>query len=103
METYSPDNPHPLCIRQEKLNFESIKSNIRSIDIFRSFSDPVKGVRVKDRTYFFKVFRKCFVGTEAVVWLRTTYNLRSEEEAVAVGRWLGEEGVLTHFVCQHFF
>jgi phosphodiesterase/alkaline phosphatase D-like protein len=44
------------------------------------------GITVKDRRYFLRTFRNCFVGDEACLWLKRNLDLRSKTEAVVIGK-----------------
>jgi hypothetical protein len=60
------------------------------------------GVRVSDRVYMGKTYARCFVGSEAVAWLRKRYRL-TQGEAESVGQSLLELGELHHVVDEHGF
>lgn len=49
------------------------------------------GVEIKDRGLIPRIYKSCFVGTEAVDWLMKTLRLDSREEAVLLGM-LGTSG-----------
>lgn len=60
------------------------------------------GVEVADRTYVGKTYARCFVGSEAVDWLRRRYRL-TLGEAECVGQSLLELGELHHVLDEHGF
>lgn len=60
------------------------------------------GVQITDRTYMGKAYPHCFVGSEAVEWLRRRYRL-TMGEAEAVGQGLLELGELHHVLDEHGF
>lgn len=57
-----------------------------------------RGLRVKDRMYRFKMYRICFVASEAVDFMVKENLARSREEAVDLGRRLEEEFAIWHHV-----
>ena len=60
------------------------------------------GVEVADRIYVGKAYPKCFVGAEAVEWLRRRYRL-TLGEAESAGQSLLDLGELHHVVDEHGF
>ena len=60
------------------------------------------GVEISDRAYAGKTYPKCFVGSEAVEWLRGRYRL-TVGEAESMGHSLIELGELHHVVDEHGF
>ena len=59
-------------------------------------------VQIKDRLYHLKIYRCCFVGREAVRWLKGYLNI-STEEAVALGQRLIDEKWIHHVLDEHSF
>ena len=59
-------------------------------------TDFVEGVEIKDRTWRFQTFRRCFVASEAVDWFLDSVYARSRSEAVQKGNLL-----LFHKIFQH--
>ena len=60
------------------------------------------GVEIADRAYAGKTYPRCFVGAEAVEWLRGRFRL-TMGEAEYVGQSLLELGELHHVVDEHGF
>ncbi|MFZ3322022.1 MAG: hypothetical protein WA190_06585 [Usitatibacter sp.] len=60
------------------------------------------GVQIVDRSYMGKTYPHCFVGGEAVEWMRRRYRLTTGE-AEAVGQALLELGELHHVLDEHGF
>lgn len=60
------------------------------------------GVQIADRSYMGKTYPHCFVGGEAVEWMRRRYRLTTGE-AEAVGQALLELGELHHVLDEHGF
>ena len=60
------------------------------------------GFAARDRSYLGKRFPKCFVGSEAVNWLKIQYDLTSPG-AVALGQTLLRLHVIRHVVDEHDF
>jgi hypothetical protein len=72
---------------------------------------PVGGIVICDRRYRGRLFKRCFVGSEAVDWLVSTGAVAgsggggeaARRAAVALGRTLGAEGRLRHVTGGHVF
>jgi hypothetical protein len=60
------------------------------------------GLDISDRSYRFKKYRRCFLGTEANAWLAKQYKL-SEAQSTAVGTALQELGLLYHVTQEQTF
>jgi small-conductance mechanosensitive channel len=60
------------------------------------------GVPVEDRRHLLSVYRRCFVGSEAVDWLADHAGL-TRSEAVAVGQRLVDLGCIRHVLAEHGF
>ena len=60
------------------------------------------GVKIKDRWYNFKLYRQCFIGSEAVEWLMETQDLK-KEEAIQLGQMLLDRGIIHHVHDEHTF
>ena len=60
------------------------------------------GVAIKDRWYNFKLYRQCFIGSEAVEWLMKTQNI-SEEKAIQLGQILLDRRIIHHVHDEHNF
>jgi len=60
------------------------------------------GVAVEDRSYRGKTYRQCFVGTEALAWMRGKAGL-SAKAASAAAEALGRCGFVHHVVREHVF
>jgi hypothetical protein len=60
------------------------------------------GVPVEDRRYLLSVYRRCFVGSEAVDWLADHAGL-TRSEAVTVGQRLVDLGRIRHVLAEHGF
>lgn len=55
-----------------------------------------------DRSYHFKTYSSCFLGTEAVAWLRRQFRC-SDPVAVQLGQALLDLGLLHHVMHEHGF
>jgi len=62
-----------------------------------------KGITIKDRRSYFKVYPSCFVGQEAVQWLLKNAPSKTKEEALFLGQKLMDEGIFCHFSEDHQF
>ncbi len=60
------------------------------------------GVAITDRRHLLKVYAKCFVGREAVLWLMQHEDL-THGEAVALGETMIRRGILHHVLDEHGF
>ena len=60
------------------------------------------GLTIEDRRHVFSVYRKCFVGSEAVAWLMRAHDL-TREEALHLGQSLVQRRVFHHVLDEHPF
>ena len=60
------------------------------------------GFKVKDRSFRGKSFPRCFVGTEAIAWLREAFKL-DLAEAITLGQTLLRLQLIRHVVDEHDF
>jgi small-conductance mechanosensitive channel len=60
------------------------------------------GVAIADRRHLLTVYARCFVGADAVAWLRRHGRL-TRDEAVLVGRLLVERRIIHHVLDEHDF
>jgi hypothetical protein len=58
--------------------------------------DPERGLKIKRRRYRVRTYPNCFVGREAVDWMVKNLNLRTRQEAVAIGEILMQRGIIRH-------
>lgn len=65
-------------------------------------TDPNTGLEIKNRKYRLRTFENCFVGKDAVDWMKKQFGLHTED-AVALGQLLANRGVLHHVLDSHFF
>ncbi len=61
-----------------------------------------KGIDIRDRWDHFRLYRKCFIGYEAVQWLIKSQNI-SKQEALKLGQTLIEAKVFHHVHDEHDF
>ncbi len=87
--------PDPLTLRG------MIRSNcaMDAESLARAMLSAVKSI---DRSYHFKTYSSCFLGTEAVVWLRKQFRC-SAAVAVQLGQALLDLGLLHHVMHAHGF
>jgi len=69
--------------------------------LIEEMSDGNTGVRIKDRRYHFRVYKKCFLGNEAVDWLMNNKKANTVEESVEILRCVMEEGLMEHVQFDH--
>ena len=60
------------------------------------------GIEIKARHYQLKLYKRCFVGSEAVDWLVNYLNI-SRPKAVAIGKKLVDKKVIHHVSDEHSF
>jgi hypothetical protein len=71
--------------------------NINVPLLIAAVKDPKRGFYVKDRKYRTKTYQACFVADAAVGWLKENVEgTSSNEEAVAIGQLLVDQGVIEH-------
>ncbi|MEM1426415.1 MAG: hypothetical protein AAGF75_07685, partial [Cyanobacteria bacterium P01_H01_bin.130] len=61
-----------------------------------------EGVPIRDRSFGFRTFRRCFTGTAAVRWIMR-HERATREEAVRLGQQLLAQGVIHHVLDEHNF
>jgi hypothetical protein len=73
-------------------------------DEVKELRDKMKKLKmVKDRTYFFKKYPKCFVGSEAVTFFLTTHYCNTIPQSIALGQQLMDCDYLHHVSDDHPF
>ncbi len=87
--------PDPLTLRG------MIRANC-SMDAENLARAMLSAVKSIDRSYHFKTYSSCFLGTEAVAWLRKQFRC-SAAVAVQLGQALLDLGLLHHVVHAHGF
>jgi small-conductance mechanosensitive channel len=60
------------------------------------------GLAIEDRRHLLSVYPRCFVGSEAVVWLMRAHDL-TREEAIRLGQSLIQRGIFHHVLDEHPF
>ena len=60
------------------------------------------GLDIKNRWYYARLYRKCFIGSQAIEWLMDKRNI-SPEEALRLGQILLEAQVFHHVHDEHNF
>lgn len=84
--------------------FASVTERVRALDL-SAVAETIRGPKgfvIEDRTYHGKTYPQCFVGTEAVDWLKKNHRL-TRAEAVAVGQELLGLHVFRHVIDGHAF
>ncbi len=56
-----------------------------------------QGLDIQDRRFRLKTYARCFVGSEAVAWIKKNFTL-NEEEALQLGQQLIDQRVFHHVV-----
>jgi hypothetical protein len=62
----------------------------------------IGGIKIKDRRYHLRVYAQCFIGSEAVDWMRDRLRI-SRGEAVRLGQRLMDAKHIHHVVDDHKF
>eukprot|EP00171_Calliarthron_tuberculosum_P013766 IDg13766t1 len=70
--------------------------------VYTAMRDERFGIVVKDRRYRLKIYRMCFVGSEAVTWISSHENC-SREAATSIGQLLMDVSFLYHVCENHCF
>ncbi len=60
------------------------------------------GVEIKDRWYNLKLYRQCFIGSEAVAWLIETQDL-NEARSIQLCQMLLDRHIIHHVHDEHNF
>ncbi len=76
----------------DKINIKNLIAKMRGED----------GLEIKTRRYQLKLYKRCFVGSEAVDWL-VNYLKISRTQAVAIGKKLVHKKVIHHVTDEHSF
>eukprot|EP01102_Stenamoeba_stenopodia_P018601 TRINITY_DN684_c0_g1_i1.p1 TRINITY_DN684_c0_g1~~TRINITY_DN684_c0_g1_i1.p1 ORF type:complete len:275 (+),score=49.28 TRINITY_DN684_c0_g1_i1:197-1021(+) len=58
---------------------------------------------IKDRRYYFRVYEKCFIASDFVVWLQAVGEAKSDAEAVRIGQRLLDYDFIHHVTDDHQF
>ncbi|MEO1133903.1 MAG: DEP domain-containing protein, partial [Cyanobacteria bacterium J06639_1] len=77
-------------------------SSLADVERLRRQMLSIDGLDIGDRRYRMKLYRNCFVGSEAVDWLVRTQGL-SRGEAVIVGRRLVRHNSIEHVLGEQDF
>jgi hypothetical protein len=94
--------PMDLAGPQERLHVHRFHSeSLNNVDIERLATKMWQSLEVKDRSYHLKVYEKCFVGSDAVDWLRKHVEC-SEREALSVGNMMITANIFHHVVDGHW-
>ena len=73
-------------------------------EIKRKMLSESKGVKIKDRKWFFRTYPQCFVGEEAVDWLlKNIPSVSSRDHAVAIGNQMLRRKMISHVTGDHDF
>ena len=78
--------------KSDKVNLRDLIATMRGRD----------GLDIKTRRHQLKLYKRCFVGSEAVDWLVNQLNI-SRAKAVAVGQKLIDKKVIHHVSDEHTF
>lgn len=62
-----------------------------------------QGVVVRDRSYRFKTYHKCFVGKELAMWIKQEELVETLEQATLLGQAMLAKGHFNHVTRDHGF
>lgn len=79
------------------------KKDISNLNILELYQDFKSKVEVKDRTYYFRKYPACFIGSEAVDCMVKHWNIKDRKEAVKIGEKFVEYGWVYHATLDHNF
>ena len=88
--------------RSEIINWRA-RGSMQGEDAFHfRLKEEMRSVVVEDRTYHWRTYPSCFVGSEAVSWIAHTQDC-SYEKAVEIGLAMQKKGLFDHVHREHPF
>ena len=86
------------------LSSDSLENRLTAVEIENIITQMQGegGLEIRERRYRFNVYDSCFIGSEAVNWLRETQNW-TRDEAVDFGQILIDRGIIHHVTDEHPF
>lgn len=91
-DTVSEKNLIEELIIRDEYDWDDIVSKMRGEN----------GIEIKDRRFQFKLFPKCFLGTDAVNWL-IIHEKSTRQEAILMGQLMLKQGIIHHVLDEHDF
>lgn len=91
----------PSKVARTKAEENTIDSELDAI--FLRVIDPSTGVVFKDRTYYLKTYKSCFIGSEFVDWTLRQGIAATRQEGTAIGGKLLDGGFIEHVTKAHQF
>lgn len=79
------------------------KKDIKGLSTSELFLQFKERVIVKDRTYRFKIYPDCFIGSEAVSVMMSLWDLENRSKAVEIGKGFLAQGFFHHVNFDHNF
>ena len=97
-------NPNLPLKQTEQLAQKSAQKTSEKINLYDLIAKMRReqGLEIKTRRYQLKLYKRCFVGSEAVDWLVNHLNI-SRQQAVAIGRKLIHKKIIHHVSEEHSF
>lgn len=96
--------PHVELPQGENTSVITIDSVSYNLDILAAqIRNPISGVKVRNRTYSFRSYPRCFIGQEVVDYFLARNLVKTRQAGVALGNALLKHGVFEHVVKQHLF
>lgn len=87
-----PKQTQQLAQKSEKINIHDLVAQMRG----------EQGLDIKTRRYQLKLYKRCFIGSEAVDWLVNNLKI-SRQQAVAIGKKLISKKIIHHVNDEHLF
>jgi hypothetical protein len=86
---------------EDSIRIRSIMLNPNAIlDFYREFTDPEKGIDIRDREYRWKTYEVCFLSVLAAVWISEHFSI-SKQAAVEIGDFFRRIGMYEHVTDQN--
>ncbi len=95
---YYHDNQGILAIDSEADSIANVEP-VDSINLSYVIAEMrgIGGIKIKDRRYKLRIYPRCFIGSEAIDWMRDRFRI-SRNEAVKLGQRLMDAKYIHHVV-----
>jgi hypothetical protein len=70
------------------------------IDFYQEFTEPEKGIDIRDREYRWKTYENCFLSVLAALWISEYFSI-SKQAAIEIGDFFRKIGMFEHVVDQN--
>eukprot|EP00959_Pyramimonas_sp_CCMP1952_P198112 4144045-Pyramimonas_sp.AAC.1 len=78
-------------------------ATLPDIELEQLAARMAEAIDVSDRQYHFVKYEGCFVGSDAVRWMKNSGLVDSEEAALALGNKMIRLGLVHHVLNEHVF